>query len=141
MIARHCDFLLQCQEAAQHLPKGCSRKMPPSFPSSEKNKGGWKTQGRGKHTIKPLPKNGLDPCTYNTFSPPVCSRPVIFLSGNDHRPDQAHFLRPPKLVLEGALNSTFSPPQKIARYVLPPPLAAFQLHFNGAVCSNTLFFG
>ena len=26
---------------------------------SEKNKGGWKTQGRGKHTIKPLPKNGF----------------------------------------------------------------------------------
>ena len=24
----------------------------PSYPFSEKNKGGWKTQGRGKHTIK-----------------------------------------------------------------------------------------
>ena len=28
---------------------------------SEKNKGGWKTQGRGKHAIKPLPKNGFGP--------------------------------------------------------------------------------
>ena len=28
---------------------------------SEKNKRGWKTQGRGKHTIKPLPKNGFGP--------------------------------------------------------------------------------
>ena len=52
-------------------------------------------------------------------SPPLCSRgsrPVIFLRGNGHRPDESHFLRPPKLVLEGALFGTF-PPQKIARYV------------------------
>ena len=25
----------------------------------EKQRGGWKTQGRGKHTIKPLPQNGF----------------------------------------------------------------------------------
>ena len=51
--------------------------------------------------------------------------PVIFLRGNGHRPDQSHFLSPPKLVLEGALYST-SPP-RIARYVLPPPFAVFQI--------------
>ena len=38
---------------------------PVMFPNldmfSEKNKGGWKTQERGKHTIKPLPKNGFGP--------------------------------------------------------------------------------
>ena len=35
--------------------------------------------------------------------PPLCSRPVISLRGNRHRPDESHFLRPPQLVLEGAL--------------------------------------
>ena len=87
---------------------------------SGKNKGGWKTQGRGKHTIKPLPKNGFGPphLWYVSPPPPVCFRPVVFLGGNRHRPGKSHFLRPPKLVLEGALYGTFSP-QKIARYVLP----------------------
>ena len=33
---------------------------PASFPEKlEKNKGGWKTQWRGKHTIKPLTENGF----------------------------------------------------------------------------------
>ena len=39
--------------------------------TSEK-KGGWKTQGRGEHTIKPLPKNGLD-------SPPMIPFPTPFV--------------------------------------------------------------
>ena len=30
-------------------------------PFQRKKKGGWKTQGRGKHTIKSLPKRVLDP--------------------------------------------------------------------------------
>ena len=80
---------------------------------SERNEGGWKTQGRGKHTIKPLPKNGFGapPPTDDTISTPLCSRPVILLRGNRHRPDKSHFLRPPKVVLEGALYSTFPPPK------------------------------
>ena len=82
---------------------------------SEKSKGRWKTQGRGKHTIKPSPKTVLDPPHLRYISPlPVCSRPVVFFRGNRHRPDQSHFLRPPKLVLESALYSTFCSP-KIAR--------------------------
>ena len=60
------------------------------------------------------------------FPPPLCSRNVILLRGNGHRPDKSHFLRPPKLVLEGVLYGAFSPP-KIARYVLPPPFANSQL--------------
>ena len=41
------------------------------FVFSAENKGGWKTQGRGKHTIKPLPQNRFwTPPTYDTFSPP-----------------------------------------------------------------------
>ena len=103
-------------------------KLNPAFPSSrwiqrtrthrwlsaEKNKGGWKTQGRGKHTIKPLPKNGLDPPTYDTFPPlPICSRHVILFGGDGHRPDKSHFLRPPKSYVS-------SPPPKIARCFFPP---------------------
>ena len=86
----------------------------------EKQRGG-ETQ-RGKHTIKPLPKNVFGPPhLYDTIPPPLCLRNVILLRGNGHRPDKSHFLRPPKLVLEGGLYGTF-PPQKVARYVLPPPL-------------------
>ena len=47
--------------------------------------------------------------------PSLCSRNVILLRGNGRRPDESHFLRPPKLVLEGALHGTFPPPKKIAR--------------------------
>ena len=87
----------------------------------EKQRGG-ETQGRGKHTINPLPKNGFGPPPLMIqFPPPLCSRNVILLRGNGHRPDKSHFLRPPKLVLEGAPYGTFPPPPQIARYVLPPP--------------------
>ena len=50
-------------------------------PQSEKNKGGWKTQGRGKHTTKPLPKIISKNPTYDMIPPPLCSRPVISLEG------------------------------------------------------------
>ena len=76
-------------------------------------KGGWKTQGRGKTYHKTPPQRQFwkpPPPTYDKFSPSVCSRPVMLLGGNGHRPDQSDFLGPPKLVLEGALYSTFSPP-------------------------------
>ena len=88
---------------------------------SEKNKGGWKTQGRGKHTIKPLPKNGFGPPhLWYVFSPPVCFRPVVFLRGNRLRPGKSNFLRPPKLALEGALYGTFSPAPKSHDTFCPP---------------------
>ena len=92
---------------------------------SEKNKGVWKTQGRGKHTIKPLPKNSFGPPPPMIRFPPPSVRfhPVVFLRGNRHRPGKSHFLRPPKLVLEGALYGTFPPPQnRTIRFA--PPLAA-----------------
>ena len=44
------------------------------------------------------------------FPPPLCSRHVILLRENGRRPDKSHFLRPPKVVLEGSLYSTFPPP-------------------------------
>ena len=33
--------------------------------------GGGETQGRGKHTVKPLPTKGLGPPTHDTFPPPL----------------------------------------------------------------------
>ena len=81
-------------------------------PKSESGKGGmWKTQGQGK-TCHETPRQTrfLDPSTDDTFSPSICPYPLILLRGNGRRPARSHFARPPKLVLEGALYSTFSPP-------------------------------
>ena len=76
---------------------------------------------RGKHTIKLLPKDGFGPPppNYGTFSPPRLFTPCHFLRGNGHRPDQSHFLSSPKLVLEGALNGTFSSPPQNRTIRLP----------------------
>ena len=75
----------------------------------------------------------LDPPTYDTISPPLCSRSVILLKGNGHRPDRSHFLRPPKLVLEGVLYGTFSPPQnRTIRFA--PPFANSQSKPSGRNC-------
>ena len=83
--------------------------------------------GEGKTYHKtPSQKRFWTPPPMIRFPPPVCFRLVVLLRGNRRRPGKSHFLRPPKLVLEGALYGMFSPP-KIARYVLPPPLAAFQV--------------
>ena len=81
---------------------------------------GWKTQGRGKTCHKTLPqKTVLDPPpTYGTFSPCVCSRTVVCLRGNRHRPDQSQDW------CWRARSMTF-PPHRIARYVLPPPHLPF----------------
>ena len=71
------------------------------------------SHGRGKHTIKPLPKNGfgpLSPPTWDSFSPRVHTPCHFSLRASGHRPDQSHFLSPPKLALEGALHSTLPPP-------------------------------
>ena len=122
---KSCDFK-SLQIGAIRSAAHCAPRIGTSI--REKQRGGGKLRGGGKHTIKPLPKNGFGPPTYDTFPPPpLCSRNVITLRGNGHRPDQSHFRSPPKLVLEGTLYGTFPPPPpKIARYVSPPPLAAFQ---------------
>ena len=67
-----------------------------------------------------LPKNRFG---HDTFPPPLFSRPVIFLGGSGLRPDESHFLRSPKLVLEGALESAFHPPppqNRTIRLARPP---------------------
>ena len=72
----------------------------------------------GKHTITPPPHLWY-------VSPALCSRPVIFLRGNRHRPDdESHFLRPPKLAVERALR--FPPPPPPNRTMcFAPPLCEF----------------
>ena len=79
----------------------------------------------GNIRLNPFPKTVSDYAPPMIRPPSVCPRRVIFLRGNRHRPDESHFLRPPKLVLEGALCSTIPPPPKIAHYVPTPPLCDF----------------
>ena len=92
-------------------------------PRGVENSGGGETYR--KFGEKPLPKNVFGPPTYDTFSPPLFWRlSVISLKRKRHRPDQPQFLRPPKVVLESTLCSTFSPPQIHAIRFAPPSAAA-----------------
>ena len=83
--------------------------------------------------------------------PPICSRHVIFFGRNGHRPDKSHFLRPPKVFLEGGGTQKYVPPPPpiIARYVSPPlydfPSLVSELLFQGFLGFGTdktsLFWG
>ena len=93
---------------------------------SEKNKGGWKTQGRGKHTIKPLPKNGFGPPHLWYVSPPPPFVFALLFSLEETGTDQANptlwglqnwFWRAHSMV-------RFPPQNRTIRF--PPPPAAFQ---------------
>ena len=75
---------------------------------SESGQGGVETSGGGgKHTAKPLSKNVFGPPPPTIHPPPFWRLSAISLKGQRHRPDQLQFLRPPKVVLEGTLRSTF----------------------------------
>ena len=52
----------------------------------------WKTQGRERHTVKPLPKNWFwsPPPMIHFPPPPVCSRPVISISLEGTGTDQTN---------------------------------------------------
>ena len=106
-----------------------------------KTRGGEKTQGEGKtyhqgrgiNTIKATPQERFWTLPLMIRSPPLFVHAlVIFLRGNGHRPDKSHFQRPPKLVLEGALYSTFPPPPESHDTFCPPPLV------NSQVCGMCL---
>ena len=72
---------------------------------------GVENSGEGKTYHKnPSPKRFWTPLPMIRFPAPVCFCPAVFLRGNRHRPGKSHFLRLPKLVLEGALYGTFPPP-------------------------------
>ena len=104
-----------------------------------KTQGGGELRGGKPYHKAPPQKRFWTPPLMIRF-PPLCSRNVILLRGNGHRPDKSHFLRPPKLGLEGALYSPFPPPKKIVRYVLPPPpFANFLLFRTGGKCPRRGF--
>ena len=73
------------------------------------------------HKAPPQKRSWTPPLMIRFPPPSLCSLPIILLRGNGHRPDKSHFLRPPKLVLEGALYSTF-PPKKSHDTFCPPRL-------------------
>ena len=103
--------------------------------------GGGKLRGGGKtyrkFGEKPLPKKRFWTPHLRYVSPPLFWRlSVISLKRKRHRPDQPQFLRPPKVVLESTLCSTFPPPPKFTRYVLPPPSAAAQTTGSATTTSS-----
>ena len=125
-VSRTSDLFLSSRDKATCKGWVCWTALDGAAPQekSESGRGGWKTQG-GKIGEKPLPKNVFGPPTYDTFSPPLFWRlSVISLKRKRHRPDQPQFLRPPKVVLESTLCSTFSPPQIHAIRFAPPSATA-----------------
>ena len=81
---------------------------------------GVENSGEGKTYHKnPSPKTVLD-TPHLQYDFPPCSRPVVLLRGDGHRPDEFHFLRPPQVVLEGALYGTFSAPHNRTIRFGPP---------------------
>ena len=92
-----------------------------------KTKGGGNS-GEGKTYHKSPPQKWFwTPPLMIRFPPPLCSRNVILLRGNGHRPDKSHFLRPPKLVLEGVLYGTFPPPPPKSHDTFCPALCEFPM--------------
>ena len=99
------------------------------FPEGGKLRRG-ENSGEGKtYNKNPSPKTVWDPRTYEMFPPPISSHPVILLRGNGHRPDESHFLRPPKLVWEGALYIIFDPPTRAIRFAPPFAVSLFVIGF------------
>ena len=113
---------------------------------AERGRGGWKTQGGGKHTANsaknPSPKTFLDPPPTIRFPPPPFWRlSVISLKRKRHRPDQPQFLRPPKVGLESTLCSTVSPPQIHATRFAPPLSRCPNIQNCAEVCRTGLLHG
>ena len=94
----------------------------------EKQRGG-DNSGEGQTYHKAPPQKRFWTPTHDTFPPPfLCSRPVISLRGNGHRPDESHFLSPSKLVLEGGTLWYVSPTPKSHDTFCPPPLCEFPMN-------------
>ena len=135
-----------CVHTARRDSKSlCDSKFTTPSKFSESGKGGWKTQGGGKHTVNsaknPSPKTFLDPPPTIRFPPPFLRLSVISLKRKRHRPDQAQFLRPPKVVLESTLCSTFPPPPPIHAIRFAPPSAAAQNLLRCSIFSTAGSFG
>ena len=91
---------------------------------SEKNKGGGETQGRGKHTINPLPpKRFWTPHLWYDFPPPFVHA-MSFSSEERTQTRQIPLSETSKTGLEGVLYGTFSPPK--SHDTFSPPFANSQ---------------
>ena len=92
-----------------------------------KTKGGVENSGEGKtyHKTPPQKRFWTPPPMIRSPPPPVCSRNVISLRGNGHRPDQSHFRSPPKLFLEGTPKVVRFPPPKSHDTFPPRPVGRF----------------
>ena len=77
-------------------------------------KGCQKLAGRG-HGARPLPKSVFGLIRFR-LPPPIWRLPVISFKGERHRPDQSHFLRSPRVVLESTLSGMFPPPNGVIRF-------------------------
>ena len=92
---------------------------------SESGRGGWKTQGGGKHTVNsaknPSPKTFLDAPPTIRFPPLFWRLSVISLKRKRHRTRPTPISEFSKSGFgEHTLQYVFPPP-KFTRYVLPPP--------------------
>ena len=115
------------QKSAKGRKKGAKERKEHfriKIANQRRNKGGGKTQGRGKHTIKPLPKNDFGPPTYDTFPPPFFTQ-CHFLRGNGHRPHQSHFLSPPNWFWRAHSMVRFPPPPQKSHDTFCPPISRF----------------
>ena len=77
------------------------------------------------------PKTLLEPPTYDTFPPPLCSRPVIFLIGNGYRPDESDFWGLQNWFWRGHSMVRFSPPKSHDTFCPTPPFANSQSFSRG----------
>ena len=119
-------------ETLPFLPFSLSHLALPKLALIRKKMGGGETQGRGKHKAPPQKRFWTPPLMIRF---PLSSRNVILLTGNGHKPDKSHFLRPPKLGLEG-LYSTFSPPKNRTIRFAPPPLRIPNLKSSVPRCGS-----
>ena len=94
----------------------------PEHASQRKTKGGENSGGGKTYHKSPPQKRFWTPHLWYDFPPPLCSRNVILLRGNGHRPDKSRFVRPPRLVLEGCFMVRFPPKNRTIRFAPPPPL-------------------
>ena len=111
------------KEKRQHpQPAGLPEKKGASAKRAAKGDGKLR---RGENISQnPSPKTVLEPPPPMIRFPPVCPRHVIFLTGNEHRQGQSHFLRPPQVVLKGTLQSMFFPQNRTIHFA---PLCRFPI--------------
>ena len=90
---------------------------------SAKKQRGRETQGRGKHTIMHLPKNGFDPLTYDTFSPRPSVHALSFSlekTGTDQTNPSCRGLQ--DWFRSGHFKVRFPPSKSHDTFCFPPPL-------------------